>query len=169
MKPPKSITKLAGIFLLAVIVLAEVVYGSSGADGSATIIVAGKTVVTDSTPLSIKEIESIGISSVSILDPFEKTQKSYQGVWLDQFVEKFGTPDVATVVFTGIDDYQVSFTKDEWCSTRILLATRDNQHYVDFDKKGPLRVIFPDYDPSIHNSKEVLPKWIWMITRIAFK
>lgn len=163
-----KLVKIIGIMIFAFFWVTEG-YCSSTTDGSATVVLMGNTVTSQNNPVTIKQIEAAGVSSVSILDPFEKQEKSYQGVWLNKFVETFARPDTVSIVFTAIDDYQITFTKKDWSSVRILLATRDNQQYIDFERKGPLRVILPDYDPAIHSSREVLPKWIWMITQITFK
>ncbi|ASP36081.1 hypothetical protein [Labrenzia sp. VG12] len=119
--------------------------------------------------LTVADIETAGLQQLQAFHPYEKRSNAYHGVWMEDFVERFGTPGVSTVITRAIDDYEITFTRDEWQSIRILLATRVNDRYVDFDEKGPLFVVFPDYDEKQKEYRANLPKWIWMITEISME
>ena len=125
----------------------------------------------DSVPkhLSVSEIEAAGLEQVHAFHPYEKRSNDYHGVWLQDFVKQFGTPDVSSVTTRAIDNYEITFSRDEWQSMRILIATRVNDRYVDFEEKGPLFVVFPDYDEKDKAYRANLPKWIWMITEISME
>jgi len=138
-------------------------------DGSARIKISGKVAQGISTSITVKEIELAGISDMEINDPFDNKTIYFTGVWLKDFIAKFGADGVKAVTFKAIDDYEISFSVNDWTGTRILLVTRISKKYFNFEHKGPVRIVFPDYDPQTDNSKEVLPKWIWMIKNVEFR
>lgn len=139
------------------------------ADGGAKVRLTGNMVQGIGDSITVGELEKAGLQVLRRHDPFEKKTLHYSGVWLDAFVERFGKAGVTAVTFTAIDEYQVTVDRQEWMKTRILLVTRVDDRYLDFEHKGPIRVVYADYDPAVHNPKEVLPKWIWMITKIDFR
>lgn len=118
--------------------------------------------------LSIQDIEKIGLASATVFDPFDKVVAVYSGVWLDDFVAAFGDAAISQVTTTAIDGYSVAWTSNDWDTYRVLLATRVDDQHLTVEQKGPMRVIFVDYDSTDTEFKETLPKWVWMITNIRF-
>lgn len=116
--------------------------------------------------LTVSQIESAGLQDVLINDPFEKSERSYSGVLLNRFVEHFGKEGTTKAIFKAIDDYEVVYERSEWKNSRILVVTRMSGGHIDFVDKGPLRIIYPDYDSEKHDSKEIMPRWIWMIQSV---
>lgn len=157
---------LAGVFLF---VLISNSVNSAEQDGKASVKLEGEVSTNVSKRPTVEEIESIGVTELEILDPFDSKTNRYKGIWLDQFAAHFAKPGVTHLTFIAIDEYEISFERKEWTNTRILLVTKVNDKYIDLEHKGPLRIIFPDFNPKTDNSKENLPKWIWMITRVQFK
>ncbi len=138
-------------------------------DGSAKIRLSGKVAHDVDTRPTIKQIESAGLVTIQAYNPYDKKTDSYSGVWLDQLVKKFSRPGIKSVTTIAIDDYEAEFLADEWGQAKILLATRKNGEYIGYEQKGPLRVIYPDYDPDKQFYQESLAKWVWMINKIEFK
>ncbi|MEN8200575.1 MAG: hypothetical protein ABFR63_10945 [Thermodesulfobacteriota bacterium] len=136
-------------------------------DGDGTIKLTGNIAADISSQVSVREIESIGVSDITLYDPFDKKNTLFTGVWMDQFAAHFGESDVTQITFKAIDGYEFSFRQADWSETKALIATRAGKDYIGFDRKGPIRVVFPVYDPK--KSKESLPKWIWMITEVNFR
>lgn len=137
------------------------------ADDQVTISLQGRR--GDSVPatVTLEQIERLGAEDITINDPFEKKTNTFHGVRMEKLVDSFGGPGIDKITISGIDGYQVSFEREFWRRHRLLFATRVNGEYFDYDRKGPMRVIFPYYDPETHISKEILPLWIWMITEIT--
>jgi hypothetical protein len=123
---------------------------------------------TDVQTITIEEIEAIGLTTISASSPSDASKRSFSGVWLDDFVAAYGADTVASIGFTAIDYYQVTFDRAEWERSKILLATRENGKVLEFETRGPMRVIVDDYDPNDELHQELTPKWIWMITEITF-
>lgn len=119
--------------------------------------------------LTVAMIEAVGLTDVRFEDPFAQKEMSYSGIWLQQFVQKFGRPGTSSVTFTAIDDYEVTFPKKEWEKNKILVVTRTAGKHINFEQKGPVRIVYPEYNEQNYDSKENMPKWIWMIKRANFK
>ena len=118
--------------------------------------------------ITVADIEALGMQEMQSYNPYELAENLYSGVWLHEIVAAFGSPDVISVRTIAIDDYQVVFTKKEWEEIRILVSTRMDGEIIRFDTKGPMRIVFPDFDPSMSVYQETRPKWMWMITKIEF-
>jgi len=161
---PRTIVVNVALGIL-ILVFAGSLY-SKELDGSSRIKITGNVAEGVSKRITVKEIESTGISEAELFDPFDKKKSSFTGVMLTEFVKKFGKQAVTRVIFTAVDDYEITFTQSEWNTERILLVTRIENKYFDLEQRGPLRIVYPDYDPKKDDSKEVMPKWIWMIKTI---
>lgn len=129
---------------------------------------SGDTAENISKRVTVKQIEKIGITEVNAFNPYEKKADDYTGVWLHDFVKHYGISGVNKIKFSAIDDYNITFSDSEWKKMRILIATRVNGKYIGYDKKGPLRIIFPDYDAKKEVYQNILPKWMWMINKVKF-
>jgi len=118
---------------------------------------------------SVKKLEQqFTLYTKKFYNPWEKASATYSGILLDEFVKKFGQADTNKITFKAIDDYQVDIPKNIWQSYKILLVTKVNGEYLDIKNKGPMRIVFPDYDASKKEYEVNLPLWLWMITQIEF-
>jgi len=139
-------------------------------DGDKKIRLMGK--VREGVPkhLSVKALtKGLNFVEENIYNPYEKRSDLYGGVLLDEFVKKYASPDVKEIRLIAIDDYEVIIPKSEWNSKRIILSTHINRKFIPITSKGPLYVVFPDYDPKLKEYQVNLPMWIWMITKIEFR
>lgn len=117
--------------------------------------------------LSVKEIEQRApLTQATLYNPWEKRTETYKGVLLTDFIHAFGRPGIRSLVLKAIDDYEATFTQADWENFRIILVTQVNGHYISVREKGPMRVVFPDYDTREKAYELNLPKWLWMINRI---
>jgi hypothetical protein len=139
-------------------------------DGDKRVKMSGK--MKESTPKFItpRELEkSMKTSSFKIYNPWEKQEDSYEGVFISDFVAFFGDAHVEKLKLIAIDDYEVTFEKKMWDKERILLVTKMNGKYLPIKEKGPMRIVFVDYDKSKKEYELNLPLWMWMINRVEFK
>lgn len=118
--------------------------------------------------ISIKDIEKVGYVDFIIQDPHVKKKVKYGGVLLKDFISFYAKEDVSSITFIAIDNYKVTITKEEWENEVILFTTKLNDEYASFAQRGPLRVIYPDYDPHLKKYSKNLINWIWMIKSIEF-
>lgn len=157
------------ISTLLLILLQAAPLFSEEPDKSPTISLSGNHCLEGTKKLSVNMIETVGLTDVRFDDPFEQKEMSYSGIWLHQFVQNFGREGVSSVTFTAIDDYEVTFSKKDWQNEKILVVTRMASNHIDLEHKGPVRIVYPDYNIKNYDSKENMPKWIWMIKRAKFK
>ena len=69
----------------------------------------------------------------------------------------------------ALDDYEITFTKKLVGDERILLVYKVNGEYISIRDKGPLRVVFVDYDASKKEYQQNLQMWLWMIKEVEFQ
>ena len=118
---------------------------------------------------SVKELEQqFTLFTKKIYNPWEKESATYSGILLDELVDKFAKENVNKIIFKAIDDYQVEISMKTLKAYKILLVTKQNGHYLEVKDKGPMRIVFPDYDSAKKEYETNLPLWMWMINRIEF-
>lgn len=118
---------------------------------------------------SVKQIENqFTLFTQNIYNPWEKESATYSGILVDQLLTKFAKEGVNKIVFKAIDDYQIEMDLNTLKDFQILLVTKQNGEYLEVKDKGPMRIVFPDYDASKKEYEDNLPMWMWMINRIEF-
>lgn len=135
--------------------------------GDKTIVLAGH--LTKSAPVKVtpRELEhSFQVFKGYLYNPWEKKSAHYEGILIDQLVKKYGDKGVQKLRLKAIDDYEIVLEKRMWQTERILLVTKIDGKYIPVKEKGPLRIVFVDYDDS--KAKD-LHLWMWMIKKIAFE
>lgn len=141
-----------------------------GGTGDKRVKISGKINATAPKYITPKSIEKdFETQNFELYNPWEKKRESYHGVLLDQLAKKYGTEDVKELKFVAIDDYNVDFKKELYEKERILLVYKVNGEYLSIRKKGPMKIVFVDYDASKKRYELNLPKWLWMIKYIEFK
>lgn len=153
----------------ASLVLAALLLLIPGGVSAETIRISGKTVDGSVRDLSLDEIDEIGTIEEIVYNPYERGKVRYSGVLLDKLVARFADPSVTVVRMRAIDDYRTVFEKGEWEKFRILFVTRLKGERFGLEKKGPARIVYPDFDPEKQVYQVNLPKWMWMIQEIKFE
>jgi hypothetical protein len=135
--------------------------------GDMSVVVEGKIENSTSVRLTPRQIEkTFRIFKANIYNPWEKKSAHYEGVLLDQFAKKLASTSVQRVRLKAIDDYEVSLDRTMWQKERILLVTKINGKYLSVKEKGPMLIVFVDYDDS---KAKNLHLWMWMIKQITFE
>ncbi|MBO6559658.1 MAG: hypothetical protein JJ959_03940 [Nisaea sp.] len=142
---------------------------NTGRVSAETIRMTGMTVDGAVHEVTLDEIDETGTIEEVVYNPYEKGKVRYSGVLLDKLVARFADPSVTTVRMTAIDDYRTVFEKAEWQKFRILFVTRRKGERFGLEKKGPARIVYPDFDAEKEIYQVNLPKWMWMIQEIKFE
>lgn len=154
-----------GILLL--LIVSSILYGKNR---EPKIILSGNLIEASSQRLSVDELtQDLKYITQRVYNPYEKRTDLYGGVLLDEFVQKYANKNIQSLELIAIDDYSITITKDEWKSMRIILSTQMNNKKISIKNKGPLRIVFPDYDPKETQYQTNIASWIWMIKKIKFK
>jgi len=159
---------LSKILTFALIALTSIANPAWSQDRAASIKFEGSVSDGIGSRVPVDDIEAIGLVTETVYDPFDKVETEYAGVWLDSLAEHFGGQGVSLITTSAIDGYTVEWDFDYLSEYRVLIATRRGGERLTLETKGPLRVIFADYDENQTHFKETLPKWVWMITTIRF-
>lgn len=138
-----------------------------GSDGSKKVLLSGNLI--DSAPkhISAKMLhDTFTTKKVHMYNPWEKSSADYEGVLLEDFISFYAQPSVKNLKLEAIDSYQTDISRELWTSERILLVTKVNGKYLSIRDKGPLRIVFIDYNESKINTLEL---WMWMINKITIE
>lgn len=138
--------------------------------GDRKIRIVGNTVDDAKLRVSVKELEQkFQLLNITSYNPWEKKTTKHTGILINELIDKLAKPDTETIIFKAIDDYQVEIERNKWQKFRIVLVTREDGNYLSVKNKGPMRIIFPDYDASKKEYEANLPLWMWMIKQVEFK
>lgn len=120
--------------------------------------------------LSPKQLEKdLTTSKHTLYNPWEKRSDEYEGVLLNDFVKFYGKDGFKALHLIALDDYKVTISKELMESERILLVTKINGQYQPIKQKGPMRIVFLDFDKTDTKYEKSLPLWLWMINKIEFE
>lgn len=140
------------------------------APGDKQITLSGDTLVAGE-PMRMSVIaleQQFELVTIDAYNPWEKRTDSYTGIWLDKLISQLASDKTEAVTFVALDNYQITFERAEWQADKIMLVTRVNGEHQPVRNKGPLRVVYQQFDPKNAAHGINLPKWIWMITRVEF-
>lgn len=156
----------AGLGAVMALSLALALPGRAGSDD--VVAIAGSLAKGPDRLITIAEIEAMGLTEVTSFNPHDDVTATYSGIWLRDLVSTLADQSTTKVTLTAIDHYQVDFDRDEWQDLEIFLATREDGKLIEFEDRGPLRVIIADYDEQQRKHQDTIAKWVWMITEIDF-
>ncbi|RVD33251.1 hypothetical protein EN741_32460 [Mesorhizobium sp. M4B.F.Ca.ET.019.03.1.1] len=121
----------------------------------------------ESIPVTLRQLEKLGLYSVSTPSPFEKGQLAFQGVLFRDVVKLVGLEGESSVVLRAADDYVQVIPKEDWTDGPLLLATRQDGELLTRRTQGPTRLIYPLDDYPAFDTPVRKPRWIWLIKTIA--
>ncbi len=110
--------------------------------------------VGDEVMADIAGIESLGTTTVTVFEPFTSQDVEFTGVHLDTVLAAIGVDQDTPLVWTALDDYQVTYTRGELAGEGALLAIEDG---------GPIRVVFTDESGPIGRDTN---QWIWSLVHL---
>ena len=145
------------------------IWGAAAWAGPQDVVLLSGDVAAGAQSVSIADVEALGLAEAETFNPHEASDGQYAGVWLTDLIEAFGTGQTQSVTLTAIDHYQAQFSRQEWQEMEVLLATRANGKFLEFETRGPMRVVIADYDETKRLHQETVAKWVWMITEIEFQ
>lgn len=168
---PLSIYKAFSAIAVTLAVLTYSVFNTAYADaGDRLIQFSGLNSAQTQNAISVKNLEqNFALFSTKMYNPWDKKTARYTGILISDLVNKLGKSNTQKITFKAIDDYEVTLTKEMWTTEPILLVTKENGSHIHMANKGPMRIVFPNYDPKQKHYEQNLPLWMWMITRINFE
>lgn len=128
-----------------------------------TITGADQPNVGDDVQLDLGGIESLGLTTVTLHEPFLNVELEMTGVPVDDLLAAAGIDHDAPLTWTALDDYQVHFNRREVGAENALLATRIDGTPIEIADGGPIRVVFTDPEGMLGRDTN---QWIWNLYQI---
>lgn len=133
--------------------------------------VSGRIEVTNrATPLrmDLPTIESVGLVEYTVLDPFEKVERTFTGVLMKDLLALWQVPPDATVVnVEALNDYAIDIPIELLQTYPVIFALMQDGEYMTPDYRGPAMLVFPynhyEFDLSADSY------WVWQIETITVK
>lgn len=126
----------------------------------------GRTNVGETIQMDREMIEALGTVSYRVEDPFERVERTFEGVLMTDLLELWQVPDDAqNLLFTALDDYQVQIPIDKFRDYPVLFALKTDGEYMQPDYRGPAMLVLP-YEHYEFDRIYTDEFWIWQIESI---
>jgi hypothetical protein len=129
------------------------------AAGEPVLVVSGGD---DVTRLSMRQLERLGTTTVSVAEPFVKQRQSFTGVPLAAVLDRAGIPASVAIETIALNDYRYTAAAGDLLGSDALVATARNGEPIPMDQGGPIRLIFPDGTAKATD----LDAWNWSLAEI---
>lgn len=117
-------------------------------------------------PVTLRQIEQLGLFSVTTGSPFEEGQLTFQGVLFRDVMRMTGLDSENSVTIRAEDDYVQIIPQEDWTEGPLLLATRQDGRLLTRRMQGPTRLVYPLNDYPAFDTPIHKPRWIWLIKTI---
>jgi len=124
----------------------------------------GQPNVGDHIEVDLEGIERLGIVEFTVFEPFLNRDLEMSGVPLAMLLAAAGVDAEAELVWTALDDYQVTFSGVAAASENAMLATRVDGEPISVADGGPTRIVFPKSDGPLGRDSD---QWIWSIESVS--
>jgi len=112
---------------------------------------------------TVRQLEALGLTTVTVSEPFVKKQETFTGVPMSAVLTKAGIPSGARIDTVALNDYHYANVSSAFSDSSGLIATRVGAGPVPFDAGGPIRLVFPDGSAL----STVLDAWNWSLATIT--
>ena len=119
-----------------------------------------------SIPITLRQLEKLGLYKVVTTSPFENGQLTFQGVLFRDVLKSVGLEDRDSVTLRAVDEYVQVIPHEDWTEGPLLLATRQDGELLTRQTQGPTRLIYPLKDHPAFDTPIRKPRWIWLIKTI---
>lgn len=124
----------------------------------------GQPNVGDHVEVDLDGIERLGTVDFTVFEPFVNRDLEMTGVPVAMLLTAAGVDAGADLVWTALDDYQVTFTGGAAARENAMLATRMDGEPISIADGGPIRIVFPDSDGPLGRDSN---QWIWSIESVS--
>ena len=115
------------------------------------------------TAVDFATLDRAATDKLTILEPFVKRKMTFSVVPMGELLQRAGADPAARKLYMhALDDYHVTFTRDELASSGAVLATRANGARIAIKDGGPIRIILPRSGEVADNTDN----WVWSVDRM---
>lgn len=115
------------------------------------------------TPVTLRQLEKLGLYRVTTPSPFEQGQLTFEGVLFSDALKLLGLEEEASVTLRAVDDYVQIIPREDWTEGPLLLATRQDGTPLTRRTQGPTRLVYPINDHPAFDTPIRKPRWVWLI------
>jgi hypothetical protein len=120
----------------------------------------------ESIEMDMPTIESVGLVDLSVHDPFDDKDVTFEGVLMSDLLALWKVADDATnLEMIALNDYVVNVPISDIRSYPVIYAIKADGVYMPVSTRGPAMLVYPyghiDFDEQIYNDR-----WIWQIKSI---
>ena len=113
---------------------------------------------------TLSQLESAGeLQTVTIYEPFRKTNQTFKAVALKDVLTAAGINDTQYIDTLALNNYKYDDLAGKLTSSDALIATELDGKPIPIDQGGPIRLIFKDGTPESTN----LDAWNWSLMQIS--
>lgn len=114
-------------------------------------------------PITIEQLEQLGLYRVSTTSPFEQGELTFEGVLFRDVLKLVGMENEEAVTVRATDDYVQIVPREDWSDGPLLLATRQDGKLLTRRTQGPTRLVYPLRDYPAFDNPIRKPRWVWLI------
>jgi len=120
--------------------------------------------------LDLHTLETMGLVSYAVDDPFEKRTRVFTGVLLSDLLDVVGVDEAAVALeLVALNDYSAGITLADVRKYPILFSVQADGAYYEPSQGGPAIIIIPFDDYRELDHLEYDPRWVWSMTKIIVK
>jgi hypothetical protein len=116
-----------------------------------------------SVPVTLRQLEKLGLYRVTTPSPYEKGQLTFEGVLFRDVLKLVGLEGEDSVALRAVDEYVQIVPREDWTEGPLLLATRQDGKLLTRRTQGPTRLIYPLKDYPAFDTPIRKPRWVWLI------
>lgn len=110
--------------------------------------------------LDMATLEDMPVVETTLYEPFLKTDITFSGVMMEDFLKVIGAdPSAGGVRMTALDDFVADLPMSDLMSGTVMLATRQDGAPLKVREGGPARIVFMNQDGLGANTD----MWIWSV------
>jgi hypothetical protein len=117
----------------------------------------------ESIPITVRQLEKLGLYRVTTPSPFEKGQLTFEGVLFRDVLKLVGLEGEDSVTLRAVDEYVQIIPHEDWTEGPLLLATRQDGKLLTRRTQGPTRLVYPLNDYPAFDTPIRKPRWVWLI------
>ena len=119
--------------------------------------------------MDLETIESVGLVEYTVEDPFEKEQRTFQGVLMRDLLDLWQVDSQATTLeVTALNDYKIDIPINIFREFPVIFALKQDGEYMTPDYRGPAMLVFP-YNDYEFEHLIVHAYWAWQIKAIFIR
>ena len=113
---------------------------------------------------TMAQLEAVGqLQTVTIYEPFRKTNQTFKAVALKDILTAAGISDTQFIDTLALNNYKYDDLAGKFTGSEALIATELDGKQIPIDQGGPIRIIFKDGTPQSTN----LDAWNWSLMQIS--